>query len=277
MNADLHTHTTASDGTITPAGLVALALDRRVDVLSITDHDSVEGLAPAQAAAAGCDIRIVPGVELSAVHDGRDVHVLGYFVDAEDPRLLGHLTDLRAARLRRARGMVDALESAGYDVTLDEVLALSDGGAVGRSHIARALVHKGHAETVADAFQRLIGRGRPFYVGKDVRSPQEVVEVIREAGGIPVLAHPAISRVDDLIEPLARHGLGGVEAYHADHSAAQRVELANVAARLGLLVTGGSDYHGPHAPNPDLGDVDLPSEAVESLLEAGERLGQDRR
>jgi hypothetical protein len=273
LKADLHTHTTASDGTVTPAGLVALALDRAIDVLAITDHDSVEGLPAAEQAAKGCPLMLVPGVELSAVHDGRDVHVLGYFIDAEDPRLLGHLTDLRAARLRRARSIVDALVEAGYDVTLEEVLSLSDGGSVGRSHIARALVHRGHAESIADAFQRLIGRGRPFYVGKDVRAPEEVVGVITEAGGIAVLAHPAVSGVEDLIVPLHAVGLSGVEAYHADHTPEQRIRLANEAAARGMLVTGGTDYHGPHAPNPELGNVDLPAEAVEALLSAGRRTG----
>lgn len=271
MRADLHTHTTASDGTVTPAGLVALALDRGLDVLAITDHDSVEGLAAAAEAASGTSLLLISGVELSAVHEGRDVHVLGYFVDAEDRRLLGHLTDLRAARTRRARSMVDALVEAGYDVTLDEVLALSDGGAIGRSHIARALVRKGHADTVADAFGRLIGRGRPFYVGKDVRSPDEVVGVINDAGGLAVLAHPAVSGVEDLIGPLQEIGLAGVEAYHADHSAEQRARLVALARQGGLLVTGGTDYHGPHAPNPDVGDVAVPSEAVEALLAAGRR------
>jgi len=271
VRADLHTHTTASDGTVTPAGLVALALDRGLDVLAITDHDSVEGLAAAAEAASGTSLLLISGVELSAVHEGRDVHVLGYFVDAEDRRLLGHLTDLRAARTRRARSMVDALVEAGYDVTLDEVLALSDGGAIGRSHIARALVRKGHADTVADAFGRLIGRGRPFYVGKDVRSPDEVVGVINDAGGLAVLAHPAVSGVEDLIGPLQEIGLAGVEAYHADHSAEQRARLVALARQGGLLVTGGTDYHGPHAPNPDVGDVAVPSEAVEALLAAGRR------
>ena len=269
MKADLHVHTTASDGTVTPAGFVALALDRGVDVLAITDHDSVDGLPAAFEAARGCPILLVPGVELSAVHDGRDVHILGYFVDAEDTRLLGHLTDLRAARMRRASSMVEALAEAGYDVSLDEVLALSDGGAIGRSHIARALVHKGHAESIADAFQRLIGRGRPFYVGKDVRAPEEVVGVIVEAGGLAVLAHPAVSGVEDLIGPLHEIGLAGVEAYHADHTEEQRARLAADARHRGLLVTGGTDYHGPHAPNPDVGRVDVPTEAVEALLAAG--------
>jgi hypothetical protein len=271
VRADLHTHTTASDGTVTPAGLVALALDRSVDVLAITDHDSVEGLPAAFSAAKGCPITLVPGVELSAVQDGRDVHVLGYFVDAEDADLLQHLNDLREARTRRARSMVGALAEAGYDVDLDEVLALSDGGAIGRSHIARALVRKGHAENVADAFQRLIGRGRPFYVAKDVRAPDEVVGVIRDAGGIAVLAHPAVSRVEDLIGPLAELGLAGVEAYHADHTPEQRERLAADARQRGLLVTGGTDYHGPHAPNPNVGDADVPEADVRALLEAGAR------
>jgi hypothetical protein len=197
------------------------------------------------------------------------VHVLGYFVDPEDPDLIAHLADLRDARHRRAESIVRALDGAGYDVTLEQVLALSDGGAVGRSHIARALVERGHAQDIADAFQRLIGRGRPFYVAKDVRAPDEAIETIRAAGGLAVLAHPAVSRVEDLVEPLANLGLAGIEAYHADHTPADRDRLAEVAARLGMLATGGTDYHGPHAPNPQLGSVTIPPEELERFLAAG--------
>jgi predicted metal-dependent phosphoesterase TrpH len=143
MKADLHVHSTASDGLLAPAGLVALALERAIDVLAITDHDSVDGVAAALAAAAGSPLTVVPAVELSATRDGRDVHVLAYFVDHTNPNLLSRLSDLREARLRRAERMVDALREAGYDLALDEVLALSAGGAVGRSHVAQALVHAG--------------------------------------------------------------------------------------------------------------------------------------
>jgi len=272
MKADLHVHSTASDGALAPAALVALALDRGLDVLAIADHDSVEGVAPALEAARGTSLTLIPAVELSASDGGRDVHILAYFVDHEDPVLLARLADLRESRLRRARAMVEALREAGYGVTIDEVLELSAGGAVGRSHIAAALVRAGHAETVSEAFRTLIGRDRPFYVRKDSRTPAEVVSTIREAGGLAVIAHPGVTRADVLIPSLVEAGLAGIEAYHADHTPQQRGQYAAMAKRLDLLATGGSDFHGPGAPNPSLGSVDLPSDAVEALLAAGSAL-----
>lgn len=269
MIADLHAHSTASDGTLTPRMLVARAASRSVEVLSITDHDSVEGLAEGASAARAPGITFVNGVELSAVHEGSDVHVLGYFVDPDDPHLRVHLEDLRAARRRRADTIVKALQDAGYAVSLEEVLSLSDGGAVGRSHVARALVAGGHAHSVEDAFRRLLGRGRPFYIPKDVRSPAEAIAVIRDAGGVPVLAHPGVTGVDAIIPALVGEGLEGIEAFHAEHTPEQRERYAALAQDLGLLVTGGSDYHGPEAPNPEVGSVELPPGAVERLLEAG--------
>jgi len=272
VRADLHVHSTASDGTVHPKDLVALALERGLRVLAIADHDSVEGLAEAQLAAANTPLTLVPAVELSSVTpDGCDVHVLGYFIRADDTRLREHLADLRGARLKRAGTMVARLTEAGYDVSLDDVLQLSEGGAVGRSHVARALVAAGHAENVADAFRRLIGRGRPFYVSKDVRSPEEAIECIREAGGLPVIAHPGVNGLDPLVAELAQSGLAGIEAYHADHSPQDRRRYAAMAARMGLLATGGSDFHGPVAPNPPLGSVDIPAEAIAAFLAADPR------
>jgi predicted metal-dependent phosphoesterase TrpH len=266
MRADLHTHTTASDGALTPEALVAHAISRGLDVLAVTDHDSVAGVSNAIEAAEGSRVLIIPGVELSAVHDGRDVHVLGYFIDYEDPHLLAHLEDLRLARLHRAESIVEALQQAGYDLRIDDVLALAGGGSVGRSHVARALVNGGHVESIPDAFADLLGRGKPFYVTKDVRSPVEVLDVIRSAGGLSVLAHPGVTRVDDLLPELIEAGLSGIEAYHAEHSDEDRVRYARMAEEHGLLVTGGSDYHGIGSPSADLGDVDLPAGAAEGLL-----------
>jgi predicted metal-dependent phosphoesterase TrpH len=268
MKADLHVHSTASDGLLGPVELVSLALRRGVDVLAITDHDSVEGVQAALDASAGTSLTLLPAVELSATRDGRDVHILAYFVDHTDPVLLARLSDLRGARLRRAERMVEALGNAGYRLAIEDVLALSGGGAVGRSHVAQALVHAGHATSVPDAFERLIGRDRPFYVAKDTRPASEVVSAVAATGALPVLAHPGISRCIDLVQPLVAYGLRGVEAYHADHTDAQRAECAARAASLGLLVTGGTDYHGPGSPNPELGSVEVPAEAVAALLAA---------
>lgn len=269
MKADLHVHSCASDGSLAAAELVSLALERGLDVLAIADHDSVEGIASALDAAEGTGLVLVPAVELSAVDGGRDIHVLAYFVDHTSPSLLAYLEDLREARLHRAETMVAALNEAGLPIDLDGVLALSNGGAVGRSHVARALVEAGHADTVGDAFSRLIGRGRPFYVRKDSRSPKDVLAAVLDSGAVPVLAHPGVSGATDLVPQLVAAGLRGVEAYHADHTPGQRDSLLALARRFGLLVTGGTDYHGPGAPNPDLGTAYVPESAVRALLEAG--------
>ena len=266
MRADLHVHSTASDGTLSPSELVSLALQRNVDVLAIADHDSVEGLAEAIKAARDTQLVLVPAVELSASHPTADVHILGYHIDHEDPGLLAHLAALREARLARAYAMLERLAAVGIDVDIDEVLTLAEGGAVGRSHVARALVAGGHADHVADAFDRLIGRGKPHYVSKNAQLPAEVIAVIRRAGGVAVVAHPGVSGLDTIVPELIAAGLGGIEAYHADHTPAQREHYANLAREAQLFVTGGSDFHGHDAPNPPLGSVDLPDDAVTALL-----------
>lgn len=271
MRADLHVHSTASDGTLSPAALVSLAADRGVDVIAIADHDSVDGVPEAIQAGIAHGVVIVPAVELSAAVGERSVHILGYFVDARNTELKVELAKLREARLARARSIVAALRSQGLNVSMSEVLALSASGAVGRTHIARALVDAGHAASISDAFGRLVGRGKPFYRPKELRQPADVVRLIRAAGGVPVLAHPGVSDTGDLIEELVGYGLAGIEAYHADHTPIQKQHFAALALQRGLLVTGGTDFHSPDAPNPDLGDVDLPHEAIVAFLSAGER------
>lgn len=269
MRFDLHLHTTASDGHLTPLQLIDRAGELGLDAIAVTDHDSVEAVAEVCDLGAARGITVVPGVELSASHDGRDIHILGYFVEPTDSDLLARLRMLREARMERARAMVDALAAEGYMVPLDEVLDLAAGGAVGRSHVARALVARGHAQDVADAFQRLIGRGRPFYVPKPVSSPLEVLQTVRDAGGVAVLAHPGVTRVDELIPELVASGLRGLEAYHGEHSEADRLRYASMAEESGLLVTGGSDYHGPSSPGVDMGAVEMPDEVLVCLLQAG--------
>lgn len=268
MKADLHVHSTASDGTLTPCRLVALALERGLSHLAIADHDSVAGLPEAIAAAAGTSLTVIPAVELSAVSSGLDIHVLGYFVDYADEELQAQLTDLRQARAHRAQRMVQALNAAGYPLTLDDVIALTDGGAIGRSHIARALVSRGHAATVREAFEHFIGRDQPFYVSKDVRTPADVITTIHGAGGIAIVAHPGISGLDELLDDLVTDGLDGVEAFHSEHDSEQTARYAHYAAEKGLLTSGGTDFHGPAAPNPPLGSNELPEAALEALLAA---------
>lgn len=272
MKADLHVHSRASDGTLTADALVELALAEGVSVLAIADHDTVDAVAAALHAAEGTSLQVIPAVELSALGPAdEDIHILGYFVDHESSALLDHLARQRDARIRRAAVMVEALAAAGYMVDLDEIEQAAAGGAIGRSHIARALVGAGHAGDVAGAFDTLIGRGRRFYVPKAANDAARVIAVIKDAGGLAVVAHPGVSGLDDLLDELVASGLDGVEAYHADHSLEQQTHYAAIAKRLGVLATGGSDYHGPGAPNPLLGSVAIPEEDVAAFLRAGAR------
>jgi predicted metal-dependent phosphoesterase TrpH len=271
MKADLHVHSTASDGTLSPSQVVDRAHALGVGVLAISDHDSVEGIPEAAERCVGLGMTLIPAVELSAVQNGRDVHVLAYFVDPTSPDLAEQLSALRAARRARAEEIVAALRAAGHTISLDDVLAMANGGAVGRSHVARTLVEAGHADTIEQAFERFIGRGRPFYVAKRSAHPAEVVAGIARLGAVPVLAHPGVTGVDDLIEPLVEAGLLGIEAYHADHTPLQAERYAALARGLGLLITGGSDFHGPQAPNPDIGATALPEADLRAFLAADPR------
>ena len=269
MRADLHIHSSASDGTLSPSSLVELAARNGVDVIALADHDSVSGVHEALRAAVPLGVTVIPAVELSAASGDLSIHILGYFVDVDDAQLVQRLDELRVARLRRAESIVAALRASGYDISIDDVLELSQGGAVGRTHVARTLVTSGHASSVSDAFERLVGRGKPFYRPKDLMTPRDAVTLITGAGGLAVLAHPGVSGTEDLIGELVGYGLAGVEAYHVDHTPEQRVRLAETAARLGLLVTGGTDYHSPDAPHPDLGELDFPEADVRAFLAAG--------
>ncbi|MFA5843562.1 MAG: PHP domain-containing protein [Coriobacteriia bacterium] len=267
MSIDLHTHTTASDGALTPEELVASAASLGLRAIAVCDHDTVDGVGPALDAGRALGVRVVPSVELSAAVGGLDLHILGFCVDPSDPTLRACLDDLRAARLTRARSMVCALRDAGHDVSMDEVLLLARGGSVGRSHVARALVDQGVVRSLRDAFEQLIGRGRPFYVAKPVTGPDKVISLVLGAGGVPVIAHAAVTGAMHLLPSLAEAGLLGIEVYHPEHDAAARAGLLSVSQRLGLLVTGGSDYHGPGA-GAGLGCCDVPDGLLEPLLAA---------
>ena len=268
LRADFHVHSRASDGALAPADLVRLALERDLDWLAITDHDTVAGLPEALSAASGTRLGLIPSVELSSAIGDDDVHILAYHVDASDPALLEHLTVLREGRARRAERILAVLREAGLEIDPDVVPRPMDGGAIGRAHLARALVRAGHATDISDAFRRYIGRGKPYYVPKDTSSPQEVVALVLQLGAIPVLAHPGITAIDRLIPQLVEAGLRGIEAYHGEHTPEQCAHYESLARGLGLLVTGGSDFHGPSAPNAALGSIDLPDVDIEALVAA---------
>jgi predicted metal-dependent phosphoesterase TrpH len=244
---DLHLHTTASDGRCTPPELVARVAAAGVRVFAVTDHDTVAAIDEAAALAAAAGLRLVTGIEVTAVANGRDVHVLGYGFDHRAPALAAFLAAQRELRIARVRRVGDALSAMGLTVDVEalvDAVLSRPGASIGRPAIARALVAAGHAASVQDAFDRFIGEGRPAYVPRTGRSPDEVVQVLHDAGGAASLAHPAVTRQDDLIPGLVAAGLDAIEAYHADHSAEDATRYEALAMRLGLAVTGGSDYHG---------------------------------
>ena len=266
---DLHAHTTASDGRCTPDELVARAKTAGVAVLSVTDHDTTAGCDLAAAACRSARIEFVPGIEITAVVDGADVHVLGYFIDAHSPALESFLAAQRRQRVDRVREMVKRL--AAHDVVLDvdAILqpALTDPTrAVGRPWIARALVKGGHVADSNEAFDRWLERGRPAFVPRSGASPPDVFVRIHEAGGLASLAHPVHVGHDEWLPAYAAAGLDALEAYHSDHNHAATTKYVELAARLGLAVTGGSDFHGDDVHGPGApGRVSLPREAYEKL------------
>ena len=244
-SVDLHCHTTASDGTFTPGELVEEARRRGLAAIAITDHDSVAGIDEATARGAPIDVEVVPGLELSTDVDNGEVHILGYFINPKDRELLALLESQRESREERVRKMLDRLSDLGVQLSMDEVRRASDGGALGRPHVAQALIRAGQVGSWDEAFSRYIGRHAPAYVRRSKLSPHDAVRAILAAGGVPVLAHPGLSGHDDMIPSLIEAGLAGIEAIYPDHSEEQRMRYAGLARQYRLIVTAGSDCHGP--------------------------------
>ncbi|MBN2248283.1 MAG: PHP domain-containing protein [Coriobacteriia bacterium] len=265
---DLHLHSTFSDGLFTPEQLVARAVELHLPAIAIADHDSVGGVEPALRAAEATGLLVVPAVELSAEAGERTVHLLGYHIDHTDGSLLGHLAELRDHRRARARRIVRSLSAAGIELDLAGTSSAGDEAAIGRAHIARALVQAGFARDMADAFERFVGDHAPHFVAKSLVTPERAIEWITQAGGVAVLAHPGLSRVDDLIPSLIGAGLAGIEACHASHDPLTAERYRTLAAGLGLIVTGGSDYHGSQREGGDMGCAWAPEGSLEALLTA---------
>ena len=246
MKIDLHMHTTASDGTDTPSEVVRLAFRQGFETIAVTDHDSMEGVEEARREGAKCGLAVIPGVEISAMGE-KEVHVLGYGMEStgEFEEMLSHMRRQRDERMIR---MVKKLNAMGVSITLEQ--AVQDAtGAVGRAHLARALVRRGSARDIRDAFNRFLAPGRPAYVPREKLSVEDAIRMIRSVGGVPVIAHPGQERSEgywsiERLRPWVQAGLLGLECYHPSHSQQQCDELLGLCRRLGLLVTGGSDYHG---------------------------------
>jgi predicted metal-dependent phosphoesterase TrpH len=274
---DLHIHSTASDGTLTPSEVVRLALARGLAVIALTDHDTMSGVAEAQAAAAGTRLQVIAGVEINAKGHGASLHVLGYCVDPENPSLAEKLQAMRDARLERAREMVERLREMGMPLVWEEVQALAGGESVGRPHVARALVERGYVATVREAFERVIGHGGPAHVPRLRLSPAETIRAIADAGGVPVLAHPAhsgsavVARVPEFVG----HGLRGLEVYYPHHSPDQVKTLLRLCREHALIATGGTDFHGSDSEEgAPLGSVHVPLTCVERLRAATNAAGR---
>jgi predicted metal-dependent phosphoesterase TrpH len=265
---DLHSHTTASDGEHSPTSLIGLAAAAGVTHLSITDHDTLAGLPEAQAAADAQGVTLIPGIEVSAfVHGRKEIHVLGHFVDTADATLGRYADRLRVERRERMEQMVEKVKGLGFPVTMEAVLRIADGANLGRPHLALWFVHQGFCASPKEAFDRFLGDGRAAWVDRGKLSAEDAIAMIRGAGGTATLAHPGVSKMErGEIALLARAGLSGLEALHADHNPSVRQKYVGIAQALDLVPTGGSDFHGKTlTPDRALGCSVTPAENLERL------------
>jgi hypothetical protein len=266
--ADLHIHSTASDGRLTPADIVREAAERGLTFIALADHDTVDGIAPAQAAAQAFPrLKVIPCVEISTDIPHDEVHVLGYFIDYADHELRATLDRFKNSRLRRAQGMVAKLADLGIHIDWQRVQEIAGGSSIGRPHIAQAMVEKGCIASIKQAFSEYLGHDRPAYVEREKMTPAETVELIIKAKGLPVLAHPlTLSDPEAMIVELKAAGLVGVEAYYDGYTTEEINRLLGLVNRYNLIVTGGSDYHGLDPTETGIGGADLPIESVERLI-----------
>lgn len=264
---DLHVHSNASDGELAPAGVVRHASTRALEILALTDHDTLEGVAEATSAGEELGVRVIPGCEFSVAASWGEMHLLGYFLPTQDQGLTVFLEDQCTKRLVRARRMVDRLRRLGQKVTLDDVLAEAMHGAVGRPHVARALRKRGEVDSVNEAFLKYLRSGRPAFVPKDLPTVEEVTGIIRSLGGVSSAAHLASRASPGALSELRERGLDAVEVRHPSHDEVTARRIERWADRVGLLKTGGTDWHGP-AEEPDrapLGEIHVPAEWVRKL------------
>jgi hypothetical protein len=256
---DLHVHTSMSDGTFSPDEVVEIALQRGLRAIAITDHDTMAGVGRAQERGAELGIEIISGVEISTEWPSGILHMLGYFVCVEDPELLRTLDSLRKDRQERILKIVSKLNDRDVSVTVDEVDREAVGGVPGRPHVANLMLRKGHVATLQEAFDRYLGKGAPAYVEKKKLSPVEAMQLIANSGGVPVLAHPYsldepdADELEQIFRRLTLSGLKGIEVYYPQHTPDQTAVFLRLAQKLGLVVTGGTDFHGANKPEVEMG------------------------
>ncbi|MEI8290909.1 MAG: PHP domain-containing protein [Verrucomicrobiota bacterium] len=274
--ADLHLHTHFSDGTFTPEELVLRAQKAGLACIALTDHDSVEGCGRAAAACAVVKMDFIAGSELTAEHKDTEVHVLGYFLDTENQTLLERINKFQAVRQSRISEMCAELNKLGIPLRAESVFALANCKSPGRPHVARAMVKEKLIKNLDEAFERFLKKGRPAWVPKTKMSALESIELIHQAGGLAVMAHPGLNRTDDIIPDLVNAGMDGIECFHTKHSTVMSERYLEIAEKYNLLVTGGSDCHGFSKKAPLIGTVKLPYEHVERMNAAKKNADEKR-
>jgi predicted metal-dependent phosphoesterase TrpH len=272
---DLHLHTTASDGVLSPSEVVRYAKAKGLQAIAITDHDTIDGCEEGLAEGERIGVEVIPGIEISAEHSSGSMHILGFFLDIHHPLLKGRLGYLQKARAERNPKILERLNQLGIDITFQEVLKVSGGGQVGRPHFANVLLEKKYVRSFQEAFDRFLKKGAPAYVDKIRLTPKEALHFISEANGVAVLAHPntlgmnGYSELEKVILQLVEEGLKGIEVYYPEHSPSEVAQYNTLAQRYGLLSTGGTDYHGIEKNGLDIGvgrgEMRLPYSIVENL------------
>jgi predicted metal-dependent phosphoesterase TrpH len=267
-SADLHLHTVFSDSTYTPVELINESTRVGLSAIAVVDHDTVKGIEPTLKIAKMANIEVLPGIELSAEDDGLEIHILGYLIDYKRRDLEEKLEFLRKNRIERIYKIADKLKGMGIKLKPEAVFEIAKQGTVGRLHVARAMVNTGLVDSTTEAFQKYIGDKCPAYVCNFRFSPQDAIKLIRDVGGIPVLAHPYSLNRDELIPKFVDYGMMGLEVYYPEHSQGMINLYLSLAKKYNLLITGGSDCHGNAKPEVKIGSVQIPYKFVEKLKEA---------
>lgn len=274
--ADLHVHTTASDGLLAPEEVVKWASIKRLAAVGITDHDTVNGIVPAMGASPVYGVEVVPGIELSTIYEEEEIHILGYYIDYTAEWFLDILKRIQNSRYERASHIVEKLNAMNIDITLEQVMDIADNGAIGRPHIARAMIDKGYITNIKEAFKEYIGKGCPAYVERYKLSSGEAIDMIKQLGGAAVLAHPGLIKNKSSIGMIINLGIDGIEVYHSKHDDETVRDSLSIASSRTLLITGGSDCHGIKLNNePIIGNCSVDYKYVKLLKEAAEsRIGR---
>lgn len=279
---DLHTHTTFSDGTFTPKELVEYAVKKNLSAIAITDHDVTDGLNQAEYYGNKLGIEVIPGIEVSTDYEGTEVHIVGLFIDRYNSSMNKALEDMRVKRTQRNHNVAEKLQALGLNVEYADFEKAADGAIITRAHIAKALLAKGYVGYIGEAFERFIGDGKPAYIKREVFSWQDTINMINNARGTAIMAHPLLykfskKRLEQTLSVMAKYGLRGVETYYSTHTPSDTKYIKSLAEKYRLKLSGGSDFHGSNKPKLDLGtgygDLIVPYYVLENLKQKGNIYG----